>query len=46
MKSERIPEHKLNVTTTVEKAIENMTNNRSTNAIASEKEHSTKSKRV
>ncbi|WML44871.1 hypothetical protein [Neobacillus sp. PS3-40] len=37
MKSQRIPEHKLNVTTTVGKALENMTSMESPKPIASEK---------
>lgn len=37
MNSQRIPEHKLNFSTTVGKAIENMTSNEFSKAAASEK---------
>ncbi|AZV41863.1 hypothetical protein BAOM_1253 [Peribacillus asahii] len=37
MKSQRIPEHKLNVTHTVGQALENMVNNVSSNIIDKEK---------
>lgn len=46
MKSQRIPEHKLNVTSTVDQALEHMTNNKSSNVIASEKAQTTKSTQV
>ncbi len=39
MKKQRIPEHQLNVTATVDQAIENMTNNDTSNGIATEKTH-------
>ncbi|MFJ8259147.1 hypothetical protein ACIQ4Z_18185 [Peribacillus asahii] len=43
MKSQRIPEHKLNVTNTVGQALEDMVNNTSSNTIDKEKTQSTTS---
>ena len=40
MKSQRIPEHKLNVTNRVGQALENMVNNTSSNTIDKEKTQS------
>lgn len=40
MKKQRIPEHQLNVTSTIEQAIENMTSKETANGIATEKAQS------
>ncbi|MCQ6275490.1 hypothetical protein JMM81_11025 [Bacillus sp. V3B] len=46
MKSQRIPEHKLNVTNTMDQALENIENNGSSNAIVTEKTQTTKTTQV
>jgi hypothetical protein len=46
MKSQRIPENKLNVTNTIGQVLENIENNRSSNAIATEKTETTKATHV
>ena len=46
MKSQRIPEHKLNFTNTIDQALENIKNNDSNSVIATEKTQTTKAKQV
>jgi hypothetical protein len=46
MKNQRIPEHKLNVTTTVDQALENINGSVSSDTIATEKTQTTESTQV
>ncbi|MGE8206850.1 hypothetical protein ACQKP0_20270 [Heyndrickxia sp. NPDC080065] len=42
MKSQRIPEHKLNTTTTVSQALENITNEEANKGVSSKKQNQNK----